>query len=1213
MPADIRYYEGSGTDEEYVDYILVVAAHRVGSIDEIWFEDQQAWTLAGGVQGEFSGYLTTVTPVLEGTDANTVAINGGTRWGLSCRLTGCAYLHLRIKRTGNTDEEQSPLANGLPGRVTIIGEGMPEYDPRYDSTAGGSGTQRIDDQDSWGASTGIPIIQSLNVLIGWRINGKLSVGAGLPAKYLDLDSAITAANICDEDIALAAGGTQKRYRTAGAFSTDDTPMAIVGALLAGCAGDLLDSEGKLSFLIKTNTLATPEVTFDDHDVVSGASWDAMGGQTNLPNIIAGNFTDPSANSLYQPVPYPSVSIDSEDGIERTMPLDFTMVEDAARAERLAKQTLQRKQYPGIFTAEYNMKGMAAKVGRIVWQTYSPRGWVDKPFRVMKQTPSRSGRIALVLREENAAIYAWSEEDSAAVQTAEPVGFDPRNAGPILLARKAQGAVVPDADGTGGNLRNTDGDTIFPGTIRNDLLELSPAGLFGLRSVTGGAFTELGRARIVDMGGAERSALDQVRRASEKLAEAALRVATEANTSREIVRDAGIYTDPDTGQVRISVVDQTNERVSEAEIRLDAAESSILLRATTSYVDQAIANAVLDPSQIADLDTIFVRLTAAELAIDGNAASITAKADATTVTAVEARVTTAESDIDALAGAITTRVESSTFDALETRVASAENTLTALGDVAAVTSIVRVARNTDRKTDAAALTGLQALLDADRARREQVAAVAEVRKETTARIVSDVSAEASARQALAVRVAGAEAQIVTDRLARIDGDNVVTAALTSLAATVGTNTAAIATEQQARTDGDEALAGQITTLSATVEDNSAAITAEGWARANGDNALAGLITTLAATVDDNAAAISTEEVARTDGDNALAGQITTLSATVDDNSAAITAEGVARAYADNALAGQITTLAATVGDNTGAIETEQQARADGDEALAGQITTLSATIDDNAAAITAEQAARVDGDEAIASSVSTLTTRVNDAEATVTTFAESIDGLEARAGLRLDVNGRVTGFEAFNDGDEGDFLIYADRFAIISPDGSDVITPFEIDDGNVRIGGDLIVEGSVTSSTIADGAAGQVGIWKQNASQAINNTHGVGNITISPEALGSQLASVFVDSVQGKPVKVAFSANCKMTPESGSTHVNFAIVRTLPSPKVALWVGAKVVNDIGELVTVISIDDTLPAGQRGVYQLYGKKANNGQQVSVTYRHGFAEELLNIRVN
>lgn len=975
MPADIRYYEGSGEDEEYVDYILAVAAHRVGSIDEIWFEDQLAWTASGGVQGEYVGYLTAVTTRLEGTAANTVAINGGTRWGSDDRLTGCAYVRLRIKRTGNTDEAQSPLASGLPGRVTIIGEGMPEYDPRFDSTRGGVGSHRVDDQSTWGPSSGNPIIQSLNVLLGWRINGKLSVGAGLPVKYLNLDSAITAANMCDEDIAMAAGGWQDRYRTAGAFSTDDAPMEIVGALLAGCAGDLLDSDGALSFLIKANTLATPAVELDDHDVLSAATWDPMGGQTNLPNIISGSYTDPSSESLYQMVPYPSVSLPSEDGIERSAPVDFGVVEDPARAERLAKQTLQRMQYPGTFSAEYGMKAMAAKVGSIVHQTYSPLGWIAKPFRVVRQKPSRSGRIALVLREEHEDIYAWEAEDSASVQPAEPVRFDPRNTGPILLARRAsetakwskvvddggkpednatEGATVPDPDGIGGNLKGANGDSLPPGLVRNDLFHLTPDGILGFRPITGGALQEVGRVDIVDLGGAEKAVVNKAKAAADRLAEAAIRLAAAQSTTRENMRDAGIYVDPDTGEVRISAVEQTDERLSEAEVRVSAAEAAITLRATTTYVDDKIAQAVLDPSQIADLEDLQVRIGAAEVAIDGNTAAISSKADYLELTAVEGRVTTAEQEISALEGSISTKVETVTFNSLETRVSTAEQEISAItGEAAGITQLFRVARVIEREVDANARTTLEALLDADRERRDRVAVVAELRQEYTARIISDVSAEAVARQSLAARVSTAEAGLLSESTARV----------------------------------------------------------------NGDTALSQQLTVLTAEVDDNAAAIQAEQTARTDGDSSLATSINSVSAV---------------ANAKNRTYQQTTAPSAqAVGDlwidtsNSRAVK-----RWNGSSWVAAD----DARIAQNAAAIQTEQTARADGDSALAQNIQTVSTEVDGLSSSVTTLSQAVDGVEAKYGVRLDVNGRVTGFVQNNDGAQGTFAVLADYFGVIDPDG-----------------------------------------------------------------------------------------------------------------------------------------------------------------------------------
>ena len=120
MNTDVRYFEPSGTDQEYMDYIIATSAHAAESIDEIWFEDRIAWSSSTGIDAFYTGYLT-VSTVLEGTSANYISINGGTKWGSTRRLTGCSYVHLRIKRTGTTSKVDSPLVNGTPRRLTIRG------------------------------------------------------------------------------------------------------------------------------------------------------------------------------------------------------------------------------------------------------------------------------------------------------------------------------------------------------------------------------------------------------------------------------------------------------------------------------------------------------------------------------------------------------------------------------------------------------------------------------------------------------------------------------------------------------------------------------------------------------------------------------------------------------------------------------------------------------------------------------------------------------------------------------------------------------------------------------------------------------------------------------------------------------------------------------------------------------------------------------------
>lgn len=446
MNLDMRYHEASGTNQEYIDYIICVAAHKVKAISEIWFEEKQAWTASGGVTSTYSGYLT-IAIREEGTSANTIAINGGSKWGSTCRLTGCAYVHIRIKRTGANSKTESPLVNGMPGRVTIIGEGAYLYDPRLDSTVGGSGSHRADDQSTWGTYTDPddcdnPALQLLWWLLGWRINGRLSIGCGVPPERIDMDSFITAANLCDESVTLAIGGTQKRYRTSGTASDADDRMSIINTLLACMNGTLRDSGGKLTLQVMKNDLADYVLDFDEGDVIGEFEWNQTRGLTDSYNATRGRYVDPSTTSLYQLVDYPEVGFASPDGIPRVMTLDLPYVEDGRRAQRIAKQVLQRNQYRGMFSATFTAKAQGCAVGDVVRLSFSNLGWSNKLFRVVSQEIRFDGQVPLALIEENAAIYAWDAEDETPVTPTAPTIYDPLNNPFILGNLQAAGRHEP---------------------------------------------------------------------------------------------------------------------------------------------------------------------------------------------------------------------------------------------------------------------------------------------------------------------------------------------------------------------------------------------------------------------------------------------------------------------------------------------------------------------------------------------------------------------------------------------------------------------------------------------------------------------------------------------------------------------------------------------------------------------------------------------------
>ncbi len=455
MPIDVRHEEWIGNDQDYCFWIVCLASHRIEGVDELWVENELAWTAAGGVQGKYRGYLTVPDIVLEGSPAN--AINRSGQWDGTRHLTGCAYMHLRWKITGNSKKTDSPFQSGPPSRITIVGRGSPLYDPRRDDTVpGGSGPMRWNDQSTWryttddGAVIGENLaLQVLRDLLGWRITNpvtgakRLAVGGGLPGTRINLPSFAVGANLCDEMVNRAAGGQEPRYRGAGVLSEGDDPKTRQDMMLVACCGRLLDTSGKLSLSIAHNDLA--EIATDEglltDDVVGPFEWDSDPSLEQTPNVVRGRYVDASATSLYQLIDFPEVRIDAGDGIDRILTLDVGFAESPSQAQRVVRQGLQRKQLQRTFTAPFDIRAWNWPVGAIVPFTFAPLGFVRVPFRVVDQEYGEGGICNMTLRFESDLIYRWDADDKLPVIAAPAVGYDPTRSPVVLALEEAATAAV----------------------------------------------------------------------------------------------------------------------------------------------------------------------------------------------------------------------------------------------------------------------------------------------------------------------------------------------------------------------------------------------------------------------------------------------------------------------------------------------------------------------------------------------------------------------------------------------------------------------------------------------------------------------------------------------------------------------------------------------------------------------------------------------------
>lgn len=434
LATDIRDEEFTG-DQTYFHRFIVCASHAVQSIERIYFDDKLAWTLAGGVQGEFAGWLD-VTPVLEGSAAN--AINVSSRMGAGRRYTGCAYVYLRYR----LKDEKSPFAQSITTRITVIGKAAKLYDPRRDSTvSGGSGTHRADNQSTWTWDDNAcrnPALALLFYLLGWRINGQLAVGKGIPQSRIDLESFAIAANICDETVA-TVDGTEPRYRCNGVWSEGDDPSNVIEMLKACMNADLDDVDGKLRLTIFKDDTFASDADFTADDVIGSFEWEPFRPLDQSFNIVRGSFTDPSPASLYQQVDYPQIEVASPDGIDRIQTINLPMVESVTQAQRLAALRLKREAFGGVFRAEFQATAWRVQKNSIVRLSFPPLGFVNKVFRVAEIDLRVDGIVPLTLREEDPSIYV-APALSYGITPVDSTPYDPSKS-PIIEALGAATAIV----------------------------------------------------------------------------------------------------------------------------------------------------------------------------------------------------------------------------------------------------------------------------------------------------------------------------------------------------------------------------------------------------------------------------------------------------------------------------------------------------------------------------------------------------------------------------------------------------------------------------------------------------------------------------------------------------------------------------------------------------------------------------------------------------
>ena len=381
----VTYLETTGTENRYLHQVISLAGHEVEEIGDIYINDDD-------VTLDESGFVTSdgwdskirVRKKL-GTANQTVdgsLNNASTKIDGDFRGRGIAYIYVRY------DYDQDVFANGLP-LVTAVIKGKKVFDPRTSTT-------------SWSANAAL------------CIRDYLTSEYGLSDDQIDDTSFSAAANICDENVSLSGGGTEKKYTINGVVRADRSHGEVLQDMLTACAGSLFWGGGKWKLVVGDYVAPTKVLTLDD--LRGPISLSTRLNVRDQFNGVQGTFNN--AADRWMVMDYPSITSttfrNQDGGQESLLDLLLPFTTSRATAQRLAKLTLYRAREQMTFTADFGLNAFDVEVGEIIALTNERYGWDEKEFECVgwNFANGEAGdlRVTLTLRETSEAAFDWNAEE-----------------------------------------------------------------------------------------------------------------------------------------------------------------------------------------------------------------------------------------------------------------------------------------------------------------------------------------------------------------------------------------------------------------------------------------------------------------------------------------------------------------------------------------------------------------------------------------------------------------------------------------------------------------------------------------------------------------------------------------------------------------------------------------------------------------------------------
>lgn len=302
-------------------------------------------------------------------------------WTSAHRLRGIAYWRAEF-HSPSPEDFQKVFPDGYNTPVRAVCRLTRVWDPRTDVTA-------------WSDNPALCILDYLTHLDGYNRS----------VEDIDVPSFEAFANVCDESVPLAGGGSEKRYRLWGVYSLTDDPQDVLGKMRAACDAEFYQTaEGKIA--IRGGKWEPPTVTVTDTDIIAH-SMEQGNNRFAAFNELKIIYTSPNHDyQAMEAAAWENLEDQAERGVLSSS-LTLDMVPSATQARRLAKIHIAKANPKWKGTVVANLSALNALGERTV-RLVLPELEIDDAFFVAGfSIRSDLTGVELSLMSISEASYTWT--------------------------------------------------------------------------------------------------------------------------------------------------------------------------------------------------------------------------------------------------------------------------------------------------------------------------------------------------------------------------------------------------------------------------------------------------------------------------------------------------------------------------------------------------------------------------------------------------------------------------------------------------------------------------------------------------------------------------------------------------------------------------------------------------------------------------------------